>query len=432
MMQMYYADCEKWKPCGGIVATSLTSDRGSVIDSRDAPMLHFTPEWSWSSRRLAMQLDPNDIAELTTLIFAAALNPARWIDFLEKLHTFTGGVRTHIFGRDMATGRLFGHIGVGYDDSHMTGYDQHYRHLNVWVDGFAPSARGTFMRVAEMYPLEQLFRTEFYNDWVKPQDDMYGGGGVMLFNEADRFLAFGGHIRARDREKLDDRFECLVRMLTPHVQQAFEINRALHGKAIAEFLAEAVLPPSTGVLLLNSRQGILFANHAAENLIAAGALIRAELNGCLGTDHPKVQDFLERAVRSLSEIEHPASTDLRIVSGRLGVEYFLRAARFVADRQHQSPFGLLHSGDSRALLLTIEVKPLNVGPLEDPFRQHRLTPSEVQVARDLAHGVPVAEIAERRGVSVHTIRNQRHAILSKLDLRSQTQLVRLVLEFDRR
>ena len=219
-----------------------------------------------------MRISPDDIADLTTLIFAAALEPARWRDFLEELHKFSGGARTHIFGRDMATGRLFGFLGAGYDESHMVGYDQYYRHQNVWVDKFAPSPNGTYMPVAEMYAREDLFKTEFYNDWVRPQGDIYGGGGAMLFNEQDRFLAFGGHIPAQLIDIIEEDFGRLVRLLTPHVQQAFEINRAMEGRAVAEFVAGMDGDASTAILLLGMDGKPLFTNSTAETWLAHRAI----------------------------------------------------------------------------------------------------------------------------------------------------------------
>lgn len=376
-----------------------------------------------------MQIDPNDIADLTTLIFAAALNPARWLDFLERLSKFSGGVRTHMFGRDMATGRLFGYLGAGYDDSHMVGYDAHYRHKNVWVEKFAPSPNGTYMPVAEMYPLDQLFKTEFYHDWVKPQDDMYGGGGVMLFNEQDRFLAFGGHIRAKDREKIEGDFERLVRMLTPHVQQAFEINRALDGKVIGEFVAEA--QATTGLLLLRPDGRLIFANGTMQTWIESGAPFTIDPSGRVRCLDEAIGTFLERALRSLNDLDAPASATLQMLTGDGTSRLRLRSARFVPERQHQSPFGILHSGTQAALLVTVERKPVDQTDAASLLRQHRLSPTEIEVALDLANGLSVAEIAERRRVSVHTIRNQRHAIMSKLDLHRQSELVRMLSTLDR-
>lgn len=380
-----------------------------------------------------MRIDPDDIADLTTLIFSAGLSPDRWGDFLQKLHAFTGGVRTHIFGRDMGTGRLFGLIGAGYDESRVPDYDAHFRHLNVWVDKFAPTLKGTFMSFHEMYPHAELLKTEFYHGWVKPQDDMYRGGGVMLFNEQDRFLAFGGHIRAKDGDTLESDFERLVRLLTPHVQQAFEMNRALQGKSVADFLS-GMGPgpgmgdrPAIGIVLLRPDGRVLFANDTAQDWIAAGLPVHVDAGGRLGAAEAAIAGFIGRALHGLNELDGAASATLRTAAGDGATEVALRAARFVPDRQDRSPFGVLHSGDDRALLLTIERWPRRRRDLAGLLRAHGLTAKEAEVALALSRGTSAAEIAKARGVSIHTIRNQRQAILSKLGLGSQLQLASFVL-----
>lgn len=378
------------------------------------------------------RIEAEHVADLTTMIFAAGLNPARWTNVLEELHKFTDGVRINMFGRDMETGRLFGFMSAGYDDSHMDGYDEHFRHLNVWVDKFSSSQNSSYMSTAEMYPLNDLFRTEFYHDWVKPQEDMYGGGAVMLFNERDRFLAFGGHIRAKDRDRLESGFERLARLLTPHVRQAFEVNRALEGKAISDFLSGVPGRPSTGVMLLRSDERILFANQAAQDWIAAGSPINVDVLGRIGSGDIEIATFLKKSVQSLLDLKDAASSEIRTRQSNGSAELTLRAARFVPDRLQESPFGLLHSGDTRALLLTIEMKPVDDLSITALLQRHRLTPSEIDVALQLADGIPVSTIAERRRVSVYTIRNQRHAILSKLELKSQSQLARMLLGADRK
>lgn len=378
-----------------------------------------------------MRITPDDIADLTALIFAAALDPARWQDFLEHLHKTSGGIGINMFGRDMATGHLFGFMSAGYDDSFMVGYDAHFRHLNVWVDNFAPTSKGTYMSTAEMYPHEELFKTEFYNDWVKPQDDMHGGGAVMLFNEQDRFLAFGSHIRGKDRDKLEDGFERIARLLTPHVQQAFEINRTLEGKAVAEFVAGMNDSASTAILLLARDGKPVFANATAEIWIAKGMAIHVDAFGRLTSGQPDIAEFLERSLHGLKEAEKGQSLDFKTSLPGRRTELTFRTARFTPDRQARSPFGVLYSGDDRALLVTIERKENLRQDAVGMLRQRRLSPAELDIALALAQGLSAQEIADRRNVSIHTIRNQRQAILSKLGLHRQSQLVRLIMDLQR-
>lgn len=59
-------------------------------------------------------------------------------------------------------------------------------------------------------------------------------------------------------------------------------------------------------------------------------------------------------------------------------------------------------------------------------RQFELTPSEIEVARRLAGGQSLAEIAEKRGRSIHTLRAQLKSVLQKTETSTQGDLIRVV------
>lgn len=57
-----------------------------------------------------------------------------------------------------------------------------------------------------------------------------------------------------------------------------------------------------------------------------------------------------------------------------------------------------------------------------------LTPRELEVLQLLAQGLPNKAIAERLGVSSHTVKFHVNAILSKLGARSRTEAVVLATQ----
>lgn len=59
-------------------------------------------------------------------------------------------------------------------------------------------------------------------------------------------------------------------------------------------------------------------------------------------------------------------------------------------------------------------------------RHYRLTPAETSLALAVAAGTTLREYAERRGVSVGTVRFQMKQVLAKTECRRQSDLVRLV------
>ena len=41
----------------------------------------------------------------------------------------------------------------------------------------------------EMCDRRVVERSEFYNDWIRPQEDIVGGGGILLFKQQERVFA---------------------------------------------------------------------------------------------------------------------------------------------------------------------------------------------------------------------------------------------------
>ena len=91
-----------------------------------------------------------------------------------------------------------------------------------------------------------------------------------------------------------------------------------------------------------------------------------------------------------------------------------------------SPFGLLCAFDGRCLLVVLSERKAARDLGADLARRFGLTRAEAAVALALADGLTAAEIAERRGASVHTVRNQVKSALAKTESRRQSDLARLV------
>ncbi|MCB1470424.1 MAG: hypothetical protein KDK08_25485 [Rhizobiaceae bacterium] len=70
-----------------------------------------------------MPVARQQLSELTTLIFSAALDPGRWTDFLDRLRQVSGGVRTHLFGDVQKSEVSLGLLSSGYEESYLESYN---------------------------------------------------------------------------------------------------------------------------------------------------------------------------------------------------------------------------------------------------------------------------------------------------------------------
>lgn len=146
----------------------------------------------------------DQFAELTALISAAGLDGVLWGDVLDLLADLGGGITTHILGHDYRTSSVLSANSSRLDPEFIRSYVEYYGVINprTLPIGALPVGRPTY--AAEAFADERMRKTAFYNEWLRPQEDLLGGGGALLFRDSERFCFFGALIRERDRPALED------------------------------------------------------------------------------------------------------------------------------------------------------------------------------------------------------------------------------------
>lgn len=389
-----------------------------------------------------------EFSQVTALLFAAAVDPARWPDFMHALSRISGGVSTQMFGHDLSTGQACGLAHSHYDDAYVRTYLDYYTALNPWAPAYAQVKPGLAFSTEAICPRAELERTEFYHDWIRPQGDISAGGGTVLFRESDRVFAIGGNLRRRDETRLQGRWMRLLERLGPMLRHALEMNRALAGQSI-ELAARDLLPAvAPAVLVLDARGGVRYANAAAQALIARGEGLRLTPQGTLRLEnapHPGAaaapetpQARLERALRALKEKlpSHPHEDEalhlrLRLrANGGKAAEFDLRAVRLDPDRLETPPAPILFDTGQPMLLLALTPCRPACNPVGRIAHAWKLPAAEAEVLVLLGRGLTPQEIAAERGVSLHTVRAQVKSLLARTGTRRQTELLcRLWAEF---
>lgn len=368
---------------------------------------------------------------LSAQLFAAAADPSQWPRFMAALSHASGGVSTHLVGHDAGAGRA---VGVAY--SHLSedavhSYLTHYAALNPWAKAHAQLAPGVPFAAEALCSRAQLERTEFWADWVRPQENIAAGGGMVLFRDHDRAFAIGGNIRRRDEARLQPRWMRLLTLLGPLMQHALEMNRALAGRSIelaARSVASGLAPPA--VLVLDVHGHVRYANAGAQALLARGEGLRLTPHGALQLQSPH-QARLVQALRALDGSGHASKVleplHLRLQTrGPQPVAFDVRGAPLEPDRLDVAlPLSLNTPGQPCLLLTLTRCTPAaTLDPATHMVRAWGVSPAEATVTALLAQGLTPCEIAAQREVSLHTVRAQIKSVLARTGARRQQDLLR--------
>ncbi len=118
------------------------------------------------------------IDTLVGQIYAAGYNRSKWQDVCDDLRRLSGDSQIVLHGHDLIQNRQMGFVSSGYDWSFVASYFSRYAAVNPWLPAMGAVPVGQVRRSEECISREELLRSEFYNDWLRPQDNITDGMGV--------------------------------------------------------------------------------------------------------------------------------------------------------------------------------------------------------------------------------------------------------------
>jgi len=377
-----------------------------------------------------------DIAEdsygaLVRRVYSAGLDRANWSEFLADLSSLIGRSWIALHGHDIRHNVNLGFLTHNYSPDHHSSYLQHFAGRNPWNARAARVPVGAVIHSQILLEPGVLKRTEFYNDWIRPQEDIGTGAGVTLFRDRERFLRLSCNVRFRDLERMEARLLGLLEAIGPHMQASFQLSRRLAGTRVGRHYEEALQLVPEAILLLDPSGRVTFANAAAERLLRPGKGIAIAADHRLALADPAAQRAVDAALAALAGgIAKPASP-IPVPTGAtpLLAELF----PFVPDEAPvKPPLLLLLEGLPTAMLLLRRATPPLRGALSIAAERYGWSPAETALCGHLLDGGSVRSFAERRGVSFHTARNQMRGVLEKAGVQRQSALVALVAGLDPR
>jgi DNA-binding CsgD family transcriptional regulator len=357
---------------------------------------------------------------LDTLIdyaYRAAFKEDLWPAFLEKFSDALGGRNTALILHSLGSGRNSTLACVRTDPDLLRLYNEHYHAVNPWTGKGCKELPARIVGVGEIYCTErELERTEFYNEWLRPQGLKHSIAGLVTATGED--LVMCSALRTAEKGAFGSQEIAFAEALLPHVGAAIRARERLGDVYQAGRAALDVLYRFAQPCLLVDRNGHLaFMNLAGEHMVAQSESLRLTGSLLTGTNPEATSELHRLIARAAGQSPVAGQMLMTAPSGR-------RTLVFV-DPVAASDF--LAAGTQSYAAVWVNDLTTRVLRLRRMQTMFGLTNAEAGLVGELASGNTLAEIADEHGLSRHTVRNQLKSVFAKTGARSQADLVRVVL-----
>jgi len=257
-------------------------------------------------------------------------------------------------------------------------------------------------------------RSEFLNDWVRPQR-LCQPCGLIAVRSPDEapdpfFPQWSGIVglwfyRDRDAEPpvMGTRALGILQLLLPAFESGVHlVVRCAQQRRNVTQLLDAM---GEGTMLLDGRARVIHQNVALRTLLASTPEARAIEAACINAGRLVLSAAVQRGAKSRpQEIAGPGAQTIPTGRGACQLRTTLLGAE---------------TGTGPMALVVLEQsapEPLSPRELRD---QYQLTHREISVSRLLAEGHKNSQVAQLLGISIHTARRHAERILRKLGVHSR-------------
>ncbi len=366
----------------------------------------------------------NKLSAVIALIYRHAVGSTDETLLLKQLTQYTAARSGWIWVHDFRAGESKVHEFIGFDGAYVESYIARYAKLNPWLkDQGRYSRPGAVVTGCDIVKRRNLVKTEFYAEWLEPQDLCHRIAGVLSV-DGKRITAFE-FLRGPAAPAFGLREAALCRELLPHWRAAKQMREVVIDIETERDAAWQLLERLPfGVALVNDACEPVATNRYLSELLASANGLTSRRNGLCASSHSE-SDALHELVAQVTSRpadEHGAAEGIMTLSrdaGQRPLQVMVLAL--------PNPDGAAHgAGVSAAVFILNPDQP--IGPNQGTLRRlYGLTKSEARLASLVAQGMRLDEATESMGVALSTGRTHLKRIFSKTGTQRQAELVRLLL-----
>ena len=364
--------------------------------------------------------------ELTNAVYHAALEPQAWDDVMQSMKRSFPSVAQTFYLLHMQPRRIQPVSLVGIEPAWIRNFDSLYFAAdNPWIRMTQQLHRPGIVRTNErldhlLRTRGALYRSSYYNEWMRPQGFRYTIGNTLLSEGG--IVANITLMRAPDMKTFSRTevrcFEALSRHMTRSLQMSLRLESAESGATSTSVLD--ALPQALAIV--DARRRVLHANAPMQALLRCkkGLMLR---EGRLEASHAATQQALLQRIAAAFGVGPPAAN----VAPPLPLPDADTAGLRLTVMPLVGRLGRTLIAGPTALLMVAEEGARPALTHATVCLQHGYTPAEGRLAELLARGHELKEAAQRMGVTYGTARAYLKAVFDKTGVHSQAQLVARLL-----
>ncbi len=350
-----------------------------------------------------------DLPWLLDLLYGAALDEEQWPVFLQGLTKPFDGANgvLHFFDIETQTTPIAYTFGLEAD--YLASYQEHFANCNPYpVQTFEKLPILQVRPAIAVLSKEEALRTEFYNDWMRPQGITPDHLGCMAYNDGQTMVVLAVAPSETNLARNVERYAQQLELLAPHLKRAValsKVTRPPHARVAlpAEF--------ACGAMLISDSRAVKSINLQAETVLRDGRFLTIDPLGKLRMRDPDGQAAFMVAVDAVFHRQEPfgGPVHCRPSLGDSGLSIVVLRLPVVDPR--------------RALVLLI---PKPTGSVDLTGAQ--FTSAEARLAKALLAGQTLSDFCDQAGISINTARKQLAALFAKTGTNRQAALVAWLLQ----